>query len=128
MTPAAVASAPRPDRTASGTAPRLSSDARLAAAREVYQAGHYAEVPTTLIKLLTESQLTPSQLVAVYELLASAYVALGQTELAIRCFSEVLSRRPAFALDPVRTSPKIRAALDQARTSGAGGAAARRPM
>lgn len=106
---------PRPERPPAASPPRVSSDSRIAAARELYQAGRYAEVPTALVKLLSESQLTAAQLAAVYELLASAYVALGQTELAIRCFSEVLSRRPAFALDPVRTSPKIRAALDQAR-------------
>lgn len=99
--------------------PRANNDSRIAAARELYQAGRYAEVPTALVKLLAESQLTAPQLAAVYELLASAYVALGQTELAIRCFSEVLSRRPAFALDPVRVSPKIRAALDQARRDAA---------
>ncbi len=111
---------PRPERPlTAGPQPRLSSDSRIAAARELYQAGRYAEVPTALVKLLTESQLTAPQLAAVYELLASAYVALGQTELAIRCFSEVLSRRPAFALDPVRISPKIRAALDQARREAA---------
>ena len=111
---------PRPERPPTPSPqPRLSSDSRIAAARELYQAGRYAEVPTALFKLLTESQLTAPQLAAVYELLASAYVALGQTELAIRCFSEVLSRRPAFALDPVRISPKIRAALDQARREAA---------
>ena len=111
---------PRPERPPTVTPlPRVSSDSRIAAARELYQAGRYAEVPTALVKLLSESQLTAAQLAAVYELLASAYVALGQTELAIRCFSEVLNRRPAFALDPVRISPKIRAALDQARREAA---------
>lgn len=115
-----TASPPRPERPPTATPPpRVSSDSRITAARELYQAGRYAEVPTALVKLLSESQLTAAQLAAVYELLASAYVALGQTELAIRCFSEVLNRRPAFALDPVRISPKIRAALDQARREAA---------
>lgn len=103
----------RPERPPSVARPSVES--RIAAARDAYQAGRYAEVPTALVKLLSESPLSPPQLAAVYELLASAYVALGQTELAIRCFSEVLNRRPAFALDPVRTSPKIRAALDKAK-------------
>ena len=106
-----------PERPPSSVRPSIES--RIAAAREAYQAGRYAEVPTSLVKLLSESPLSPPQLAAVYELLASAYVALGQTELAIRCFGEVLSRRPAFALDPVRISPKIRAALDQARLQAA---------
>jgi hypothetical protein len=104
--------------------PHAGVEARIAAARAAYQAGRYAEVPTALIKLLAEAQCAPGQLIAVYELLASAYVALGQPELAERCFTELLTRRPSFALDPVRTSPKIRAALDAARLHGAGAAAA----
>lgn len=108
-----------PERPPSAAPLRPNVESRIAAAREAYQAGRYAEVPTALVKLLSESPLSPPQLAAVYELLASAYVALGQTELAIRCFGEVLSRRPAFALDPVRISPKIRAALDQARLQAA---------
>lgn len=109
-------------------ASRANVESRIAAAREAYQAGRYAEVPTALVKLLSESPLSPPQLAAVYELLASAYVALGQTELAIRCFSEVLARRPAFALDPVRTSPKIRAALDQARLQATGLPGTHKPL
>lgn len=116
-----------PERPSSSSSSfRPSVESRIAAAREAYQAGRYAEVPTALVKLLSESPLSPPQLAAVYELLASAYVALGQTELAIRCFGEVLSRRPAFALDPVRISPKIRAALDQARLQAA--AATHKPL
>ena len=96
---------------------RVRVEARLVTAREAYTQGRYTDVVTVLVKLLAELPTTPSQLVTVYELLASAYVALGQTELAVRCFAELLSRRPDYALDPVRTSPKIRAALTRARDS-----------
>jgi hypothetical protein len=96
---------------------RVRVEARLVTAREAYAQGRYTDVVTVLVKLLAELPTTPSQLVTVYELLASAYVALGQTELAVRCFAELLSRRPDYALDPVRTSPKIRAALARARDS-----------
>lgn len=94
---------------------RVRVEARLLAAREAYGRGQYPETVTALVKLLAEGPTTPSQLVAVYELLASAYVALGQTELAVRCFAELLTRRPDYALDPVRVSPKIRSALARAR-------------
>ena len=44
-----------------------------------------------------------------------SYVALGETELAVKALREVLDRQPDFQFDPVQTSPKIRAALAQAR-------------
>lgn len=119
-TPAGAAAKPAPRP---GTGARLSDEnrvrveARLLTAREAYTQGRYTDVVTVLVKLLAELPTTPSQLVTVYELLASAYVALGQTELAVRCFAELLGRRPDYALDPVRVSPKIRAALARARDS-----------
>ena len=70
---------------------------------------------TLLVKLLTEVDPTEAQLVDIYRLLACAYVALGETELAVNAFREVLDRKPEFRLDPVQTSPKIRAALNAAR-------------
>lgn len=117
----AVKPAPRAPAVSSGTSRvsdenRVRVEARLLAAREAYGRGQYPETVTALVKLLAEGPTTPSQLVAVYELLASAYVALGQTELAVRCFAELLTRRPDYALDPVRVSPKIRSALARART------------
>lgn len=112
--------APRPVTATFGTSRvsdenRVRVEARLLAAREAYGRGQYPETVTALVKLLAEGPTTPSQLVTVYELLASAYVALGQTELAVRCFAELLTRRPDYALDPVRVSPKIRSALARAR-------------
>lgn len=125
----AKAAVPSPTSAAAKPAPRPSAgsrlsdenrvrvEARLLTAREAYTQGRYTDVVTVLVKLLAELPTTPSQLVTVYELLASAYVALGQTELAVRCFAELLGRRPDYALDPVRVSPKIRAALARARDS-----------
>lgn len=112
--------APRAVAASSGTSRvsdenRVRVEARLLAARETFGRGQYPETVTALVRLLAEGPTTPSQLVAVYELLASAYVALGQTELAVRCFAELLTRRPDYALDPVRISPKIRSALARAR-------------
>ncbi len=91
---------------------------RVMAAERSYQDGKYTEVPAALVKLLTEVDPSEAQLIDIYRLLAFAYVALGETELAVRAFREVLDRQPGFELDPVQTSPKIRAALQKARSGG----------
>ena len=69
-----------------------------------------------LLRVLAETQPSLDQQIQVFDLLAACYVALGQIELAVGSFGEVLHRRPDFALDPVKTSPKVRAALEQARS------------
>jgi LysM repeat protein len=89
---------------------------RVENAERSYHEGNYTEVPAALVKLLTEVDPSETQLVEVYRLLAFAYVALGETELAVGAFREVLDRQPGFTLDPVQTSPKIRAALEKARS------------
>ena len=77
----------------------------------------HTDVPAALVKLLTEVDPTEAQLVDIYRLLATAYVALGETELAVKAFHEVLDRQPEFTLDPVQHSPKVRAALSAARAA-----------
>lgn len=99
----------------SGALLRAHIETSLAVAQVAYSSGHYADAAALLVRLLTQGPLPPDSVVTVYERLAAAYVALGQTELADRCFLEVLQRRPDFSLDPVVTSPKIRAALQRAR-------------
>ena len=101
----------------SGALLRAHIETSLAVAQEAYSSGHYADAAALLVRLLTQGPLPPGSVVTVYERLAAAYVALGQMELADRCFLEVLQRRPDFSLDPVVTSPKIRAALQRARAS-----------
>ena len=96
---------------------RAHIETSLAVAQEAYSSGQYADAAALLVRLLTQGPLPPGSVVTVYERLAAAYVALGQMELADRCFLEVLQRRPDFSLDPVVTSPKIRAALQRARDS-----------
>lgn len=88
---------------------------RVKDAERAYQEGNYTEVPAALVRLLTEVDPSEAQLVEVYRLLACAYVALGETELAVKSLREVLDRQPDFRFDPVQTSPKIRAALERAR-------------
>lgn len=88
---------------------------RVQEAERHYNDGDYAEVPSALMKLLREQDPSEAQMVEIYRLLAFAYVALGQSELAVKALKEVLDRQPDFKLDPVLVSPKIRAALEQAR-------------
>lgn len=101
----------------SGAQLRAHIETSLAVAQVAYANGQYADAAALLVRLLTQGPLPPGSVVTVYERLAAAYVALGQMELADRCFLEVLQRRPDFSLDPVVTSPKIRAALQRARES-----------
>ncbi|MCS6912034.1 MAG: LysM peptidoglycan-binding domain-containing protein [Myxococcales bacterium] len=114
--------APRPPPEPEPDSQRLEAElaeqvrARLQEAEASYREGNYIEVPSTLIKLLAEVDPSEAQLVEIYRLLACSYVALGETELAVRALREVLDRRPDFQFDPVMTSPKIRAALDRARS------------
>jgi tetratricopeptide (TPR) repeat protein len=86
------------------------------AARALFQQGQYSESVMALTKALAETQPLFEQQIAIFELLGSCYVALGQLDLAVASFGEVLRRRPDFVFDPVKTSPKIRAALEAARS------------
>jgi LysM repeat protein len=116
--PAPVAGAPEPEgRDAEKAEAELAAyvSGRVKDAERAYQEGNYTEVPAALVRLLTEVDPSEAQLVEIYRLLACAYVALGETELAVKSLREVLDRQPDFRFDPVQTSPKIRAALERAR-------------
>lgn len=91
-------------------------ESRIAAARGQAQKGQYSDAVIALTKTFAETQPSLDQQIAIYELLATCYVALGELELAVGSFTEVLRRRPDFALDPIRSSPKVRAALETAKS------------
>lgn len=91
-------------------------ESRIAAARGQAQKGQYSEAVLSLTKAFAETQPSLEQQIAIYELLATCYVALGELDLAVGSFTEVLRRRPDFTLDPIRTSPKVRAALETAKS------------
>ena len=88
----------------------------LAADKAVKAESALREFMQTLTKTFAETQPSLDQQIAIYELLATCYVALGELELAVGSFTEVLRRRPDFALDPIRSSPKVRAALETAKS------------
>jgi LysM repeat protein len=89
----------------------------LAEADKSYRDGEYAAVLANLDKLLSEEDPSEVQLTEIFRLKAFCYVALGMDDLAERAFREVLARKPAILLDEATVSPKIRAALDRARSA-----------
>ncbi len=113
--PRPVTGVPR-EESRPGREDRGRTETRLLAARGEYLDGRYADAVMSLVRILAETQPSLDQQVQIFDLLAASYVALGQLDLAVKSFGEVLHRRPDFALDPVKTSPKIRAALETART------------
>jgi hypothetical protein len=88
---------------------------QLAFAEKAYRDGNYSDIPAVLDKLLTEEDPSEAQLAELFRLKAFAYVALGMDELAVNAFREVIARKPDVALDAATVSPKIRAALEQAK-------------
>ena len=80
--------------------------------------GRFVEAVTLGSRLLAYGELTGNQIVSIERELATAYVALGRTDLAVRAFRAALERQPDMQLDSARTSPTVMQAFDTARTSG----------
>ncbi len=89
----------------------------LVEADKSYRDGEYAAVLANLDKLLSEEDPSEVQLTEIFRLKAFSYVALGMDDLAERAFREVLARKPGVQLDEATVSPKIRSALDRARSA-----------
>jgi LysM repeat protein len=79
--------------------------------------GRFVEAVTLGSRLLAYGELTGNQIVSIERELATAYVALGRTDLAVRSFRAALERQPDMQLDSARTSPTVMQAFDQARRS-----------
>jgi LysM repeat protein len=90
-------------RRADAELPQLLSDVRY---------GRYVEAIARGNKLLGSGALTHPQLAIVHRALLEAYVALDARPAAAAACVAWRSNDPAAALDPMRTSPKIRAACD----------------
>jgi LysM repeat protein len=90
-------------RKADAELPLLLSDVRY---------GRYAEVIARGNRLLGGAALTHPQLAVLHRALVEAYVALDARAAAAAACAAWRSNDPAATLDPVRTSPKIRAACD----------------
>jgi hypothetical protein len=74
--------------------------------------GRYAEAVARGNRLLGGGALTHPQLAVVHRALLEAYVALDARASAAAACAAWKSNEPSPALDPVRVSPKIRAACD----------------
>lgn len=90
-------------------------DAELPALREHVQKGRYAEALALGNRLLGSGQLTGNQEISIQRELATAYVALGRSDLAAQAFERALEKQPDLELDSVRTSPRVLLALEQAK-------------
>jgi len=90
-------------RKADAELPQLLTDVRY---------GRYAEAVARGNRLLGGAALTHPQLAVLHRALVEAYVALDARTAAAAACAAWKSNDPAWALDPVRTSPKIRAACE----------------
>jgi Tfp pilus assembly protein PilF len=89
---------------------------RLQEANALLRRGEYWEVPLRLLQLLARNHAEDTHVAEVFKLLAVAYVAVGQTELAVKSFREALLREPGLNLDVVTTSPKVMRAFVDAKS------------
>lgn len=95
-------------RKADSELPQLLSDVRY---------GRYAEAVARGNRLLGGGALTHPQLATVHRALLESYVALDAKAAAAAACAAWISNDPTASLDPVRVSPKIRAACQGAISS-----------
>lgn len=79
--------------------------------------GRYWYVPLALLRMLARQVPAEGHVVDVFKLLAIAYVALEQRDLAVLAFKEALLRQPSLQLSPMNTSPKVIKAFHAAQSS-----------
>lgn len=87
----------------------------LAGLETLFDEGRYYELVMAVSRLLGRSAATGNQLVTLNRLLAYAYVALDEEDLAIDAFREALRHQPDLELNPITTSPKILGVFRRAR-------------
>ncbi len=83
--------------------------------REHVARGRYAEALVLGNQLLGTGDLTGNQEISIQRELAFAFVALDRPDLAAAAFERALEKQPDRELDSLRTSPKVLAALEQAK-------------
>jgi hypothetical protein len=86
-------------------------------ANALLRRGDYWAVPLRLLQLLAMAHASDNHIAEVFKLLAIAYVAVDQRDLAVRTFREALLRKPGMTLDVVTTSPKVIRAFVDAKSS-----------
>lgn len=84
--------------------------------REAVSTGRFVEALALGNQLLGRGQLTGNQEISIQRELATAYVALSRDDLAVSAFARALEKQPDLELDSVRTSPRVLAALETAKS------------
>jgi len=77
--------------------------------------GRFVEAVALGNQLLGSGQLTGHQEISIQRELATAYVALGRSDLAVVAFGKALDKQPDLELDSARTSPRVLKALEDAK-------------
>lgn len=84
--------------------------------RELVRSGRYTEAIALANRLIGMGDLTGNQIVTIQRELGTAMVALDRIDLAQVAFERALKQQPDLELDLARTSPKVRAVFELART------------
>lgn len=79
------------------------------------RSGAYVEAIALGNQFLGTPALGINQMVSAQRSLATAYVAIGRIDLAVRAFRKALKHRPDLVVDSALTSPRVLHALDLAR-------------
>ncbi|MDW8247530.1 MAG: LysM peptidoglycan-binding domain-containing protein, partial [Sandaracinaceae bacterium] len=83
--------------------------------QEYLREGHYVEAIAAGNRLLGNEGLDVEQRTSILIMLATAYIALENRELAVQALIEALRLKKNLSLDPRRVSPAVRSALEEAR-------------
>ncbi|MDD9944493.1 MAG: LysM domain-containing protein [Myxococcales bacterium] len=84
--------------------------------RERVRNGRFTEAVALANRLIGMGDLTGNQVVTIQRELGTALVALDRNEAAQAAFAEALKQQPDMELDLARTSPKVRAVFEMARS------------
>ncbi|HEX5656349.1 MAG TPA: LysM domain-containing protein [Polyangiales bacterium] len=84
--------------------------------REYVTRGQFVDAVSLGNQLLGHPQRTGNQEISIQRELATAYVALDREDMAVIAFTRALEKQPDLELDSVRTSPRVLAALETAKT------------
>ena len=88
---------------------------RLPELGNLVKSGRFAAAVALGNRLLGRGDLTGTQVVTIQRELGTAFVAMGEDELAAKAFAAALSEQPDMELDMARTSPRVLAVFDRAR-------------
>jgi hypothetical protein len=90
-------------------------DSSVNAIRALYDKGAYIDAEVEARRFLEQRGLSDSSRIGAEQYLAFALVAQGKSNAAVMHFSAILDADSTFDLDPLYTSPKILAALTEAK-------------